>query len=193
MPSHNDNFTDRQRQILDATLDLVATEGLLHTSMSKITNRSACSPGIVYHYFANKDDILDILFISVFGRMMASIFDDQATQLPVRERYKTLWLRKYHYHLSHPTETSYMEQYKHSALFTTEKMQETQELMAELLAMGQNDIDQGLVIDLPLDVIYTMTLTVALNLAKAHIETGQILDADTLETIAERVCGGVIL
>jgi len=60
------------------------------------------------------------------------------------------------------------------------------------MSMGQNDIDRGLVVSLPLDVICTMTFTVALNLAKSHIQADISLKEETLDTIAERVCGSVL-
>ena len=49
----------RERQILDATLALVESEGLQKTSLSKISKQANCSPGIIYHYFQSKDEILD--------------------------------------------------------------------------------------------------------------------------------------
>jgi hypothetical protein len=68
----------------------------------------------------------------------------------------------------------------------------TTKMMSRLLEMGQEDIRQGLVINLPLDVIYMMTFTVAINLAKMHIETGVRLSQEMLGAIAGRVCGSVL-
>ena len=65
-------------------------------------------------------------------------------------------------------------------------------MMSGFIRMGQNDIDLGLVVSLPLDVIYTMTFAVALNLAKSHIQANLSLEEDTLDTIAERVCRSVL-
>ena len=64
-------FSERERRILDATLELVATEGLLRTSISKISKRAKSSPGLVYHYFESKDEIMDTLFMNIFSEMMA--------------------------------------------------------------------------------------------------------------------------
>ena len=185
-------FSERERRILDATLELVATEGLLRTSISKISKRAKSSPGIVYHYFESKDEIMDTLFMNIFSEMMAYILDDEVLELPVLERYKGLWLRKYLYHLNNRAKTVFLEQYKNSSYYTEEQEQETQRMMAGLMSMGQNDIDRGLVVGLPLDVIYTMTFTVALNLAKSHIQANISLENETLDTIAERVCSSVL-
>lgn len=186
-------LSERERQILDATLELVATQGLIKTSISKISKRAKSSPGIVYHYFESKDEIMDTLFISIFSEMMAYILEDVTWQQPVLERYKDLWLRKYHFHINNPAKTTFIEQYKNSSYFTQEQEEASQREMLELFKMAQNDIEQGVVIELPLEVIYTMTLTVALNLAKSQIQTNLTLEDEILDLIAERVCRAVIV
>ena len=191
-PTHSNRFSERQQQILEATLELVAAEGLLKTSISKISKHAKSSPGIVYHYFESKDEIMHTLFLDIFREMMGYILDDAVLELPILERYKSLWLRKYHFHFNNPAKTVFIEQYKNSSYYTEKQEQETQRMMSGLMSMGQNDIDLGLVVNLPLDVIYTMTFTVALNLAKSHIQANLSLEEDTLDTIAERVCGSVL-
>jgi len=99
-PTNRNKSSNRQQQILDATLELVATQGLLKTTISKISKRAKSSPGIVYHYFESKDEIMDTLFINIFSEMMAYVLDDEVLERPVLERYKRLWLRKYHYHFN---------------------------------------------------------------------------------------------
>ncbi|KPK09642.1 MAG: hypothetical protein AMJ56_10355 [Anaerolineae bacterium SG8_19] len=185
-------LSERQEQILKATLNLVATHGLLKTSISKISKQAQCSPGIVYHYFESKDEIMETLFMRIFSEMMAYVMDESVLKQPLAERYKGLWLRKYHFHLNNPDKTIFVEQYKNSSYYTDEHEQATQALMADLMAMGQADIERGWVIDLPLDIIYTMTFTVALNLAKAHSHAEFRLDDETIDTIAERVVSAVL-
>lgn len=185
-------LSKRQEQILKATLDLVAAHGLLKTSISKISKRAQCSPGIVYHYFESKDEIMETLFMRIFSEMIAYVMDESVLNQPLAARYKELWLRKYQFHFNNPDKTIFIEQYKNSSYYAEEHEQATQELMAELMAMGQDDIERGLVINLPLDIIYTMTFTVALNLAKSHSHTAIRLDDDTLGTIAERIVGAVL-
>lgn len=190
--THNTKLGERQQQILEATLELVATEGLLKTSISKISKRAKCSAGIVYHYFESKDEIMETLFTGILSEMMAYILDDAVLNRPILERYKALWLRQYHFYFNNPAKTVFIEQFKNSSYYTAEQEQETQRMMSGLISMGQNDIDLGLVVSLPLDVIYTMTFSVALNLAKSHIQANLSLDEDTLDAIAERVCGSVL-
>ncbi|MEM7028767.1 MAG: TetR/AcrR family transcriptional regulator [Chloroflexota bacterium] len=185
-------LSNRQQIILDATLELVATQGLLNTSISKISKQAKSSPGIVYHYFDSKDEIMHTLYENIFLEMTAYFMENVSLEQPVLERYKALWLRNYHYHFNNPAKTVFYEQYKNSSYYTEQQGQKTAEMMSGLMTMAQNDINLGLIVNLPLDVLYTMTLTVALNLAKSHIQMNHSLDEDTLSTIAERVCRGIM-
>jgi AcrR family transcriptional regulator len=188
----NDKSSERPQRILNATLELVAAHGLLKTSMSNISKRAQSSPGIVYHYFESKDAIMQTLYDAIFKEMMAYILDNDILQRPILERYKGLWLRKYQFHFNNPDKTVFIEQFKNSSYYTEAQNQLTASRMSDLLWMGQADIDRGLIIDLPLEDIYTMTFTVALNLAKSHRQAGVTLDEATLDTLAERVCRSVL-
>lgn len=190
--SRNDRAPDRQQIILDATLALVASDGLLNTSISKISQRAQSSPGIVYHYFASKDAIMQTLYENIFREMMDYIMDADILKLPILERYKRLWIRKYRYHRDNPAKTVFIEQFKNSPYYTEDQDMLTNALMSPLLLMGQEDINRGLVINLPLDVIYTMTFTVALNLARSHIAADVSIEHETLHMIAERVSRSVL-
>ncbi len=185
--------SNRQQQILNATLELVATDGLLKTSISKISKQAKSSPGIVYHYFESKDEIMDTLFINIFQEMTGHLLDEAGPEQSILERYKGIWLRKYYYHFNNPAETVFLEQYKNSSYYTEKQEQETAKMMSGLMTMAQNDINQGVVVNLPLDVIYAMTLTVALNLAKSHIQANIRLADDTLDFIAKRVCTSILM
>jgi len=59
--------------ILEAAGDIVAKEGFAGLSIRKITTAIGYSPGIVYHYFKNKDEIVASLVNEGYQRILASI------------------------------------------------------------------------------------------------------------------------
>ncbi len=189
---YSHNLSERQQKVLDATLEIVVAEGMLKTSISKIAKRAKSSPGIIYHYFEDKDQIMHTLYRNIFREMMVHLLSDLDLEQACLERYKNLWIRKYQYHFNNPAQTVFIEQYKNSSYYTKKQEQETSSMMTELIAMVQNDVKRGLVVNLPLNVIYTMTLTVAINLAKFHIQENLSLGEDTLDLIAKRVCSSVL-
>ena len=51
--------TDMIERIFTATNDLMATVGLLNLSIHKIAKEAKISPGTIYLYFKNKDELLE--------------------------------------------------------------------------------------------------------------------------------------
>src|SRR5258706_1826092 len=49
----------RRRQLIDATIDAIADVGFARASLGQIARRAEVSPGLVAHYFANKDGLLE--------------------------------------------------------------------------------------------------------------------------------------
>src|SRR5690242_19639486 len=49
----------RRRQLIDATIDAIADVGFAQASLGQIARRADVSPGLVAHYFANKDGLLE--------------------------------------------------------------------------------------------------------------------------------------
>ena len=50
---------ERKKQILEATIQIIKEEGLDNLSIRKIAQKIEYSPAVVYHYFKNKEDILE--------------------------------------------------------------------------------------------------------------------------------------
>lgn len=48
----------RRRQLVEATIASIHEYGLAETTVTRIANKAGVSPGIVHHYFADKDELL---------------------------------------------------------------------------------------------------------------------------------------
>jgi betaine-aldehyde dehydrogenase len=59
----------RRRQLIDVTIDSLAELGYVGTTLAQITGRAGVSPGLVAHYFGDKDGLLDAAFRSLARRV----------------------------------------------------------------------------------------------------------------------------
>jgi betaine-aldehyde dehydrogenase len=59
----------RRRQLVDVTIDSLAELGYVGTTLAQIANRAGVSPGLVAHYFGDKDGLLDAAFRSLARRV----------------------------------------------------------------------------------------------------------------------------
>jgi betaine-aldehyde dehydrogenase len=59
----------RRRQLVDVTIDSLAELGYVGTTLAQIAARAGVSPGLVAHYFGDKDGLLDAAFRALARRV----------------------------------------------------------------------------------------------------------------------------
>jgi len=59
----------RRRQLIEVTIDSLAELGFVGTTLAQIAGRAGVSPGLVAHYFGDKDGLLDAAFRSLARRV----------------------------------------------------------------------------------------------------------------------------
>lgn len=64
---------EKRRKIMDVALELFASEGYYATSVAKIAEKADISKGLLYNYFASKDDLLkeiaQVGFREIYGNL----------------------------------------------------------------------------------------------------------------------------
>jgi AcrR family transcriptional regulator len=81
---------DKRRLILDAAVRVFARQGFHACRVSDIADEAGVAYGLVYHYFASKDEVLDTLFLERWDVMLALIREVDAEPLPVREKLEAI-------------------------------------------------------------------------------------------------------
>jgi betaine-aldehyde dehydrogenase len=67
--SHPSVEDTRRRQLVEVTIDSLAELGYVGTTLAQIASRAGVSPGLVAHYFGDKDGLLDAAFRSLARRV----------------------------------------------------------------------------------------------------------------------------
>jgi AcrR family transcriptional regulator len=81
---------DKRRLILDAAVRVFARQGFHACRVSDIADDAGVAYGLVYHYFASKDEVLDTLFLERWGVMLELIREVDAKPLPAREKLQAI-------------------------------------------------------------------------------------------------------
>jgi TetR/AcrR family fatty acid metabolism transcriptional regulator len=81
---------DKRRLILDAAVRVFARQGFHACRVADIADEAGVAYGLVYHYFASKDEILDTLFLERWNVMLETIREVDAQSLPVREKLEAI-------------------------------------------------------------------------------------------------------
>jgi len=77
---------DKRRVILDAAVRVFARQGFHACRVSDIADEAGVAYGLVYHYFASKDEVLNTLFLERWNVMLELIRDVDSEPLPVRDK-----------------------------------------------------------------------------------------------------------
>jgi TetR/AcrR family transcriptional regulator, fatty acid metabolism regulator protein len=81
---------DKRRLILNAAVRVFARQGFHACRVSDIADEAGVAYGLVYHYFASKDEILDTLFLERWNVMLELIREVDEQSLPVREKLEAI-------------------------------------------------------------------------------------------------------
>ncbi len=64
---------DRRSQLIDVTIDSLAELGYVGTTLAQISGRAGVSPGLVAHYFGDKDSLLEAAFRALARRVSGNV------------------------------------------------------------------------------------------------------------------------
>ncbi|HIF93583.1 MAG: TetR/AcrR family transcriptional regulator [Myxococcales bacterium] len=73
MHDRTERGADKRRLILDAAITVFANKGYHATRISDIAQHAEIAYGLVYHYFKNKEKILDTIFLERWGGFIDAV------------------------------------------------------------------------------------------------------------------------
>ena len=64
---------DKSRRILDAAVRVFAAQGYEASRVGDVAKEAGVAYGLVYHYYASKDAVLEAVFREAWGRLLAAV------------------------------------------------------------------------------------------------------------------------
>ena len=77
---------ERRRQILDAALRVFARKGYHGSRVGDIAEEAGVAHGLLYHYFASKEEVLQTVFRQNWGELLARFRVVEASHEPAGEK-----------------------------------------------------------------------------------------------------------
>lgn len=176
--------TDMAELIFAAIERLMARDGLNNLSMYKIAKEAKISAGTIYLYFKNKDELLEQFARRVFAVFSCVMAKDCDETLPYFEQYRIMWWNIWRHLKANPMLTSNMHQYKTLPHFAEICQEFEQESRWTLFC--HNAAKAGELSDLSANVLFSLGLESAMNLAFAQVFFKQALSDEVLEQVIER-------
>jgi Transcriptional regulator len=160
-----------REKILAVALHLFTTQGFHATPTAQISKEAGVSTGTLFHYFPDKDILIDQLYLSIKKDMAESIraYDDPALQTEVRlERFFTGYVA---WGLANPDEARFVEQFCNSPNIGDDVKREGYQEFVWLHDIEIAAVREGLLPDLPPD-FHSVMIGRILNATLALVATG---------------------
>ncbi len=77
---------DRRKTILRAAVEVFARKGYHGCRIADVAREAGVAYGLVYHYFRNKEELLQLVFEAGWGGFMARIRDAAETSAPLEQK-----------------------------------------------------------------------------------------------------------
>jgi len=178
---------DKQRAILEATLELVAARGFHGTPMSQVAKKSGVAVGTIYRYFPGKEDLISALYLEVKRRLAQAALQVYSSRAPAGDGFKQIFGTVIHYCVGHPHELSFAEQCDNSPLIRPEARAEGLNLARPIEEFFARAKAEGLLKPLPNEVLGAIVAGAVISLAKLHLASGSPVSDEALDAELEAV------
>lgn len=181
---------DKRSAILNTALDLLVEHGFHNTPMSLIARDAGVSAGIIYHYFESKEELILELYREVKGNIIRLLLAEDGQKTDGLNALRQVWLNTYRYYASHPRETLFLEQFENSP-YAKMCLHDFDSQVQPLFEWIEAEKRAGNMIDLPMEILYELSIGIAVSLAKQQIAgTIQVTDA-TLDEVSRVILRGL--
>ncbi len=175
---------DKRTAILEATLNLISERGFHNTPMSKIAKTSGVSTGIIYHYFANKEELINELYREIKLEFIQAVLVGYSEELSFHKRFLKIWFNFLHYGLKYPQKGTFLEQFENSPYLKPSLQEDFSRKIAPLFNFFQQGIKEDIFKTLPLEVLFDLAFGTAISLVKRHIAGAIVLDDELMQATA---------
>lgn len=164
-------MNEKQKQLIEASIDLFAKEGFWNTPTSRIAKHAGVATGTLFNYFESKDVLIDAVYKQLKQEWMGHMMSGYPQDAALKERAEHIWFRFIDWGIRFPVRYSLMSQLKLSNLVSKEMQQSQEAEMAFAFTMIEQGVAEGLLEDIPpayLGQIFYAQLEAAVYYATEH-------------------------
>jgi AcrR family transcriptional regulator len=173
--------------ILDAMLEIVVERGFHDAPMSLVAQRSGASAGVIYHYFASKEAIIQALYERIQEMKRAALLEGFSVEQEPRETFVLGCLNMYHFYRKHRREMRFYEQYAHAGFAFPPGSDETDARAAAFSHRFARQSKGGVLREWPAEVLNELTLNLVIRLASQRRKLTDALLREIAESVWEIV------
>ncbi len=176
---------DKERAVLEATLELINNSGFHASSMSKIAKMANVAPATIYLYFENKQDLINKLYMQIKSEMSHYAFQNYDKKLSVKEGFRLIWNNIAHYKTTHVKEAMFLSICDISPMIDEDTKGKGLQHLQPLIDLCERGQKEGVLKDYSLYLLYAFAVNPLSYLVAKNQDKEFVLDKNVLKKAYE--------
>jgi AcrR family transcriptional regulator len=161
-------MNDKQKQIIEASIDLFAKEGFWNTPTSRIAKHAGVGTGTLFNYFESKAVLIDAVYAQLKQEFMSHIASDYPEDSSVKTKFEHIWFRYVDWGIRNPVRHDLLIQLRLSDMVSKEAQHRQEEELSTAVELVNEAVKEDLLIDISimyLGEIFQVQLDAAIRYA----------------------------
>jgi AcrR family transcriptional regulator len=148
----------KRKALVKATINLVNNDGFHAAPMSKIAKMAGVSPGTIYLYFENKQDLVNKVYIEVKAAFTQFAFKDYEEDFSVEKGFKIIWKNIAEFKLKEVDEAMFLSQCDNTPMIDEPSRKEGLKHLRPLLELWERGQAEGIIKPVSPYMLYAFTI-----------------------------------
>ena len=176
-------MNEKQKQLIEASIDLFAKEGFWNTPTSRIAKHAGVGTGTLFNYYESKETLINAVYAQLKQELMDHVVDGYPEASSVKTRFEHIWFRYVDWGVRYPVRHDLLLQLRLSDLINKEVYQEQEEQASAMAELVDQAVEEDLFIDIP--ILYLAEIVQAqLDAAVRYATSNQLTDMELTRHIA---------
>lgn len=149
----------KREALIKATIQLVNNSGFHATPMAKLAKMANVSPGTIYLYFENKQDLVNKVYLEVKEAFTSYAFQTDVSNLELEEAFKVIWYRIADFKLKEVEEALFLAQCDNTPMIDEASRQKGLKHLQPLLDLWERGISEGKIKPISPFLLYAYTVS----------------------------------
>lgn len=135
----------KRNALIKATISLVINNGFHAAPMSKIAKMASVSPGTIYLYFENKQDLINKVYLEIKAAFATHAFANYDATLNVQEGFRNIWFQIADYKLMQIEEAMFLSHCDNTPMIDEDSKKEGIKHLQPLLDLWKRGQEEGVI------------------------------------------------
>lgn len=161
---------NKERLIREEALKMIVSKGFDGLSMQKLAKAAGVSPATIYIYFKDREDLIEKIAIEEVDKMTQATLKNFNPEMPIEKGLSIQWQNRTKYWMQNPVAARFMEQVRFSPIGYMVQKKVKQDFSSIMRAFVQNAIKNKELIQLPVEVFWSVAYAPLYQLIKFHLD-----------------------